>query len=168
MRKSPIAIYINVDAVLAEATPLPSIKRLRLGRLPLPRWLAHKLQQQVGAGIDDPDVIPMTEDYQSTCPKQSLSGASRCRCDCLQEALERHRTPGAAVSLATSFFNRMLKSTCRKSKVESVQRGFHSMAEINTCKGLLSGELNVPATLFTHQSNSGKSGRASIGPSGDL
>ena len=76
MRKSPIAIYINVDAVLAEATPLPSIKRLRLGRLPLPRWLAHKLQQQVGAGIDDPDVIPMTEDYQSTCPKQSLSGAS--------------------------------------------------------------------------------------------
>jgi hypothetical protein len=46
VRKSPIRIYINVDAVLAEAAPLPSIKRLRLGRLPLPRWLADWLLQK--------------------------------------------------------------------------------------------------------------------------
>jgi hypothetical protein len=46
VRKGPIRIYINVDAVLAEAAPQPSIKRLRLGRLPLPRWLADWLLQK--------------------------------------------------------------------------------------------------------------------------
>jgi hypothetical protein len=45
--KIPISIYINVDAVLTEATPLPSVKRLQLGRLPIPRSLADWLLQRV-------------------------------------------------------------------------------------------------------------------------
>ena len=44
--KSPIRIYINIDAVLTEATPLPSVKRLQLGRLALPRSLADWLLRQ--------------------------------------------------------------------------------------------------------------------------
>ena len=44
--RSPIRIYMNIDAVLTEATPLPGVKRLQLGRLPIPQWLADWLLQQ--------------------------------------------------------------------------------------------------------------------------
>jgi hypothetical protein len=38
--KTPVRLYINIDAVFTEAAPLPKFQRLQLGRLPVPEWIA--------------------------------------------------------------------------------------------------------------------------------
>ena len=48
----PVAIlrirtYVNVDALFAEATPLPAVTRLRLGRLPIPQPVADWMLQRM-------------------------------------------------------------------------------------------------------------------------
>ena len=39
----PVYLYVNVDAIFAEAAPLPKLERLQLGRLPVPQWIADWL-----------------------------------------------------------------------------------------------------------------------------
>ncbi len=38
--KAPVRLYINVDALFTEATPLPKFQRLQIGHLPVPGWIA--------------------------------------------------------------------------------------------------------------------------------
>jgi hypothetical protein len=45
----PFAVWLNVDAHLREADGLPEMTSLRVGRLPVPGWLAEALARQVGA-----------------------------------------------------------------------------------------------------------------------
>ena len=39
----PIGLYINVEVTVAEAQSLPSLQSLRVGKLPLPPWLARPM-----------------------------------------------------------------------------------------------------------------------------
>ena len=37
----PMSLYLNIDATLVEQAPLPRLEALRVGRLPVPSWIAH-------------------------------------------------------------------------------------------------------------------------------
>lgn len=37
----PVSVYLNVEARLVEQAPLPRLEALRVGRLPVPSWIAH-------------------------------------------------------------------------------------------------------------------------------
>jgi len=37
----PLGLYLNVDATLAEQARIPRFESLRIGKLPIPSWLAH-------------------------------------------------------------------------------------------------------------------------------
>lgn len=37
----PLNLYLNVDATVVEQTPLPRLTAVRIGRLPVPTWMAH-------------------------------------------------------------------------------------------------------------------------------
>ena len=39
----PVNFYLNIEATLVERQPLPAIDSLRVGKLPIPAWLAHRL-----------------------------------------------------------------------------------------------------------------------------
>lgn len=41
--RSPVTAWLNIDATLRETTGLPAIDGLRVGRLPVPAWLATRL-----------------------------------------------------------------------------------------------------------------------------
>jgi hypothetical protein len=41
--RSPMAAWLNIEATLHEATGLPAIDELRVGRLPVPAWVAERL-----------------------------------------------------------------------------------------------------------------------------
>lgn len=43
MPRLPVSLYLNIDATLAQQTPLARLEALRVGRLPVPAWLAHRL-----------------------------------------------------------------------------------------------------------------------------
>jgi hypothetical protein len=45
----PVAVWLNLDAHLREAEGLPELTSLRVGRLPVPGWLAEALARRIGA-----------------------------------------------------------------------------------------------------------------------
>ncbi|RZL27961.1 MAG: hypothetical protein EOP35_26585, partial [Rubrivivax sp.] len=41
--RSPFTAWLNIEATLRETTGLPTVDRLRIGRLPVPAWVAARL-----------------------------------------------------------------------------------------------------------------------------
>jgi len=49
---SPVALWINLDAVLLETPGLPAVERLRIGNLPVPGWAALALRRYLVARVN--------------------------------------------------------------------------------------------------------------------
>jgi hypothetical protein len=53
LSRSPVPAWLNIDATLRETPGLPALDRLRVGRLPVPAWMAERLlphlAERVGA-----------------------------------------------------------------------------------------------------------------------
>lgn len=49
---SPVAVWLNIDATLRETAGLPAVERLRIGRLPVPAWVAARLLPHLAARLN--------------------------------------------------------------------------------------------------------------------
>jgi hypothetical protein len=55
----PTAPWANIDVHLAQGSPLPTIERFRVGRLPLPAWLADAVLGRVAATVWSADDLAL-------------------------------------------------------------------------------------------------------------
>lgn len=64
--RSPLGRYLNVDAALTEDEALPRVQALRIGSIPVPRWLADlAMRRAVGALHADADTRSAAEMIRS-------------------------------------------------------------------------------------------------------
>lgn len=67
----PVKLYVNVNATVIEQSPLPAIERLRIGKLPIPSWLAHYVIAKVPALVRaDLDLSTVTQIIQKVTIKE--------------------------------------------------------------------------------------------------
>ncbi len=67
----PVSLYLNVNATVVEQLPLPAIERLRVGKLPIPSWLAHYVIAKVPALVRaDLDLSTVTQIIQNVTIKE--------------------------------------------------------------------------------------------------
>lgn len=67
----PVGLYINANATVIEQSPLPAIDRLRIGKLPIPAWLAHWIIGEIPALVRaDLDLSTVTQLIQNVTIKE--------------------------------------------------------------------------------------------------